>query len=91
MAVAGYVVIDQLFIRGKLVEIYNVEVIRAWDNAHLPVHKSGAIIYRASVMVSQNKVVDIICEYQCVVGSIIKVEKYKPIFGWKYNYYGIYY
>jgi hypothetical protein len=81
-----YVLIDQILIRGRLVETYQGEVISAWDNTDIP-GRNKPNIYQASVRLSNGSVVNIVCQRSCIVGQKLKVNKFMPLVGWTENYY----
>jgi hypothetical protein len=81
-----YVLIDQIFIRGRLVETYHGEVITAWDNTDIR-GRNKPNIYQASVHLGDGVIVNIVCQRPCIVGQKIKVVKFRPLVGWTENYY----
>jgi len=81
-----YLLIDQILIRGRLVETYQGEVITAWDNTDIP-GRNKPNIYQASVKLSSGNVVNIICQRPCIIGQKLKVNKFQPLVGWTENYY----
>lgn len=81
-----YVLIDQIFIRGRLIETYQGEVVTAWDNTGIA-SRNKSNIYQASVNIGNGNVVSIICQRQCIAGQKIKVDKFQPLVGWTANYY----
>ena len=81
-----YILIDQILIRGRLVETYQGEVITAWDNTDIS-GRNKPNIYQASVKLSNGAVVNIICQRSCIVGKKLKVNKFQPLVGWTDNYY----
>ena len=81
-----YLFIDQVFIRGRLVETYQGEVISAWDNTDIA-GRNKPNIYQASVKLSNGSVVNIVCQRTCIVGQKLKVDKFMPLVGWTENYY----
>ena len=83
-----YVVIDHVFIRGRLVESYNGEVVRSWDNTKTPGPNRGRPnIYQATVKLNNGTFVNILCQHSCIVGQRLKVDKFQPLVGWTVNYY----
>ena len=81
-----YVLIDQIFIRGRLIETYQGEVVTTWDNTGIA-GRNKPNIYQASVNLGNGNVVNIICQRPCIVGQKLKVDKFQPLVGWTENYY----
>ena len=81
-----YLFVDQIFIRGRLIETYQGEVISVWDNTNIS-GRNKPNIYQASVRLNNGNVVNIVCQRSCIVGQKLKVEKFMPLIGWTENYY----
>ena len=81
-----YALIDQIFIRGRLIKTYQGEVVTAWDNTAFA-GRNKSNIYQASVNLGNGNVVNIICQRPCIVGQKLKVDKFQPLVGWTENYY----
>ena len=81
-----YLFIDQIFIRGRLIETYQGEFISVWDNTNIS-GRNKPNIYQASVRLNNGNVVNIVCQRSCIVGQKLKVEKFMPLIGWTENYY----
>ena len=83
-----YNLIDQIFIRGRLIESYQGVVVQAWDNTDIPGPSKGKPnIYQASVELNNGAFVNIVCQYSCTIGQRVKVDKFQPLVGWTVNYY----
>ncbi|AEA96794.1 hypothetical protein [Alteromonas mediterranea] len=81
-----YLFVDQIFIRGRLIETYQGEVISVWDNTNIS-GRNKSNIYQASVRLNNGNIVNIVCQRSCIVGQKLKVEKFMPLIGWTENYY----